>query len=146
MSSLHLHCVSSGGHKESTAVPSRGMHQLWESRPHANQYLGQDSGAQRWRRSTGSAASQALPRICRKLLRPHRSAEATRRPGIRPKSFEVIADPWPNGTDASIAVWGSCCWQMQALPRRPRSMTRDLRVMPPPFAVDVFALGNQTAM
>ena len=142
MSSLHLHCVSSEGHKASTAVPSRGMHQLSESWPHANQYLGQDSGAQRRRRSTGAAASQALPRIRRKLLRPHRSAGATQSLGIRPTRFAVIADPWPNGTDASIVVWGSCCWQTRPLPRRPRSMTWELRVVPPPFPVAAFAVGK----
>jgi len=55
MSFLHLRCVGSDGHKASTALLSRGMHQLSESRPHANQHHCQDSGAQRWRRSTGGS-------------------------------------------------------------------------------------------
>ena len=129
MSSFYLHCVSKEGHKASTAMPSRGLHSYRKvglmqintpvktlahndgvdqrapllaskSPPHPPP----DCAVLRCSGAPPRRCSQALPCICRKLLRPHRSAEATQSPVIRPTRLAVIADHWPNGTYAFIAV------------------------------------------
>ena len=79
MSFLHLHCVSKEGHKAWTAMPSRGLH------------------------SYRKVGLMQIDTPVKTLA--HNDGVDQRAPLLaRPTRLAVIADHWPNGADAFIAV------------------------------------------